>query len=42
MCCSVFSFDLDLLYYDNECMIMGIRSLSYAYMEMNMSVGPDA
>jgi small subunit ribosomal protein S28e len=27
MCCSVSSFDLDLLYYDNECMTTGIRSL---------------
>jgi hypothetical protein len=39
MCCSVSSFDL--LYYDNECMTTGIRSLSYAFMEMNISVGPD-
>jgi hypothetical protein len=41
MCCSVSSFDLDLLYYDNECMTTGFRTLSYAFMEMNMSVGPD-
>jgi hypothetical protein len=32
---------LTLLYYDNECMTTRIRSLSYAFMEMNMSVGPD-
>lgn len=41
MCCSVSSFDLDLLYYDNECMTIGIWSLSNAFMEMNMSVGLD-
>lgn len=37
MCFSVSSFDLDLLYYDNECMTTGIWSLSYyAFMEMDL------
>ena len=38
MCCFVSSFDHGLLlYYDNECMTTGTRSLSYAFLGINMS-----